>query len=449
MNSFDDSILTSGNLGQQTVPRFVQVVRTAALVSVGAVPLVVAPWAHDAFSQPKVLVVYALAGVMVVGWIAAYISGYRRWRTTVPETAVWLFLLALLVSSWVSVNARLTFFGPPGRHEGLLTLVAYLIFYFVGVHFLGSARGVLTVFRVGAVVGAIAIGYGIIQVFLPPLFAAEAAIKTSYASLGYPRSSSTLGSPVDFGAYLALMTPVLLTTAISARGSSRVLWSIAAGLGYVATLMTFTRGVWLAVAVSTGILAIAIGREIFQRYWKTFGTVLAVMVIGLVLTVMIATPRQVVDRISSTFVVRSGSVGERMYIWDRTIDLIRARPLLGWGLATLVDIFPYDHQELVKVFGFKTVIIDEAHNDLLQIAVSIGIPGALTYVSFWILVIVVALRTLRRTIGPGHVLAAGWLAALVAYLVQAQFSFSTVSVTPIVWLMAGAMGGWEAVDNGE
>ena len=107
-------------------------------------------------------------------------------------------------------------------------------------------------------------------------------------------------------------------------------------------------------------------------------------------------------------------------------------------------IFPYDRASLVRVFGLRPTIIDKAHNDLLQMAVSIGIPGALAYAAVWGMVVWSAVRMWRRAAGSAGVLAAGWLAALTAYLVQVQFSFSVVALAPIVWLLAGSAAGWEA-----
>jgi len=100
------------------------------------------------------------------------------------------------------------------------------------------------------------------------------------------------------------------------------------------------------------------------------------------------------------------------------------------------------------VFSPRPTIIDKAHNDLLQVAVSIGIPGALAYAAVWGSVVWSAVRMWRRATDAPRVLAAGWLAAITAYIVQVQFSFSVVALAPIVWLLAGSAAGWEAETRG-
>ncbi len=454
MNGFENSILPDRNLVWAIRERLAAwlflVVRTAALVLMVAVPLVVIPTWPEAYNYPKALLVYALAAAMATLWaVASALARGPRWRSTLPEIPLWLFLLAALVSSWVSVSASLTLLGAPGRHEGLLTLIAYTVFYFVGVHFFGSERGFRVLATIGGVAAVVTMAYGLCGWFLPPLFSNEAALMQLYASLGYPRALSTLGNPVTFGGYLALMIPLVGSLALAATGRSRLFWLAAAGLGYVTILVTFTRGAWLAVLLGSGILVIAVGPRTFRRLLAGRTVLIVVAITAFALTLAAVAPRQLASRASSSLTVESGSIGQRVYIWRHTIATIRSRPLLGWGLETLGEVFPYEREGLVKYFGFRPVIIDEAHNDVLQMAVSIGIPGAAMYLWFWAAVVGGGARTLRRASGTSRILAAGLLGAVVAYLVQAQFSYSTVAVAPVVWLLAGSAGGWDAGGTSE
>jgi len=157
----------------------------------------------------------------------------------------------------------------------------------------------------------------------------------------------------------------------------------------------------------------------------------------------VAAPAVVLQRAGASVDVRSGSVASRLYIWRQTVDLIRRRPWTGWGLETLREVFPYERAALVRYFGRRPVIIDKTHNDLLQTAVSTGIPGALASLAFWVAVVVSAVRLRRLAETSDRMMAAGWLAAIAGYQVQAQVSFSVVGVAPIVWLLAGAAAGWE------
>ncbi len=429
---------------RSAAPVFAHAVRAAALVLVVVIPLVIVPWGGEAYSRPKVLVLYALAVTILAGWLGFRGTSRRsQWTMTRPEPAIWVFILALLVSSASTVNPRLTFFGAPGRFEGLAAWLAYMTLFFAGAHFFGSMPGFRTLVTWTGVGAVAAIVYGVVQLYLPPLFSGEAVIMEWYGRLGVPRIPSTLGNPIAFGGYLAFALPLLLALTTGSRGAGRFMWLLMACLAVVDGALTLTRGAWLAILIGLGVLGLAAGGDAWRRHWVIPAGVGAAMVVaaGLLITV-VGSPAQIGSRVSMSVETASGSLAQRLYIWDRTLGLIRARPMLGWGLETLREVFPYDRASLVAVFGLRPTIVDKAHNDLLQMAVSIGIPGAAAYAAAWTLVVVSALR-LHRTTAP-RTLAAGWLAAVVAYLVQVQLSFSTVALAPVVWLLAGAACGWEA-----
>jgi len=419
--------------------------RAAAIAVVVVLPVVVRPWG-EGYNQVKATTMYALVSLAVAGWLGSRMTtGAPRWRITAPEIAGWGFLLAVLLSTAASVNPRLSVFGAPGRYEGMLAYGAYLVLFFLGVHFFGSRPGLQLLATAGGAAAAATIVYGAAQVALPPLFAGEAFIRTWYAGLGVPRIPSTLGSPVVFGGYLSVLLPLLLALAASAAGRARALWLAVACLGYVAAALTLTRAAWLAILTGSAVLGLALGRQGWRHAWSIVVAVVGATLVAVLVAVAVAgSPSRIGERVASSIDASSGSLGTRLYIWGQTVTLIRAKPWLGWGLETLGEIFPYDRPALVRLFGVRPVIIDKAHNDLLQTAVSVGIPGAAAYLAFWALVMASAVRLWRREAGAGRVLAAGWLAAITAYLVQVQFSFSTVALAPVIWLLAGAACGWEA-----
>lgn len=425
----------------EALPRFV---RAASIALMVIVPVVIVPWGTDAYGPVKAVTTYALASLAVLAWIESFLTtGGPKWRLVRPELAMWTFVLAVLLSSATSVNAQLSLLGAPGRYEGLFAILAYIALFLVGVHFFGSQSGWHTLATASGIAAAVTIAYGIGQLFMPPLFAGEAFIREWYAGLGMPRIPSTLGSPVVFGGYLATMIPLLLALAVMPTRRGRVFWLIMASLGYVAAGFTLTRAAWLAIAVSTGILVVGPQGRPFRR--SAAAAVGGAVLVGAVLLfAVVGSPEPVGQRVVSSFDVTAGSSAQRLYIWERTIALIRARPWLGWGLETLREVFPYDRPALVRVFGVRPVIVDKAHNDILQVAVSVGVPGAVAYAVFWTGVISAAVRLWKRADASARPLAAGWLAAITAYLIQVQFSFSAVSLAPMVWLLAGAAVGWEA-----
>jgi O-antigen ligase len=433
-------------------------VQLCAIILVVALPLVINPFGPDAYAGVKVQVLYGLAALMLVGWaIAAALRAAPAWRLTAPELTVWVFSLAVLVSSLASVNLRLTVFGAPGRSEGVLAVTAYLVLFFVGAQYFGTASGVRRLATAAGLGAALVIGYGFAQLALPPLFEGEATIRSWYGATGLHRIFSTLGSPIVLGGYFTLVIPLILALALQnpsksssdtgrwTQDAGRFLWLAIAGAGLVAAVLTFTRAAWVALAVSMPLFFALAGWSVWREHRRMLITgVVGTATVLAILLMKTGGVTPVAERASSALTLQAGSAVQRVYIWEQTLGLIRQRPLLGWGLETLREVFPYDRAALVRHFGRRPVLIDKAHNDVLQVAVSVGLPGAVAYVAIWILVLLSAYRLWRRAEGPPRVLAAGLVAAFTGYLVQAQFSFSTVGLAPLAWLLAGAVAGWEA-----
>jgi len=433
-------------------------VRISAFSLLISLPIVVSFWAYDAYSEPKAFVLYALTGLMVLGWLASYLVARQpQWQVTRPEFPLWIFVLALLLSTWMSVDSRLSFLGSfptypgtLGRNEGLLVFLAYTALYLVGVHSFGSEPGFRRLAVLMAIISIPVMAYGILQIWLPPPFLGEALKRDFYRMMGLTRILSTIGSPITYGAYLSLVMPILVGLYLASRQvMTSAVWLLAGVLAVVSTVLTLTRAAWIGMFLGTLVFLIVLGNRVVSTYRQRLLVFLGCTVIALLLVLAtVVQPRQIGQRAAATFELNEGSTAQHLYLWGKTFDLIRDRPLLGWGLETLRRVFPYQRQELVRVFGLRPVIIDRAHNDVLQVAVSIGIPGALAYVTFWILVLVSGTRLTRRVSGEARILSAGFLAGLVGYLVQVQFSFSAVEVTPLVWLLAGSVVGWEVTSGG-
>jgi O-antigen ligase len=109
----------------------------------------------------------------------------------------------------------------------------------------------------------------------------------------------------------------------------------------------------------------------------------------------------------------------RVQIWTDTLHVIAAYRWTGCGLGA------YER----GIYGFKTVAptntLDYAHNDYLQIAAELGIPGMLLLaaLALWVLG-----RTLRVVIfmrgSPNWYLACGLLGAFLAIAVHSLADFN-------------------------
>ena len=126
-----------------------------------------------------------------------------------------------------------------------------------------------------------------------------------------------------------------------------------------------------------------------------------------------------------------------MYLWGKALELIKERPLLGYGLDThelAFRKFNLDYSRRFNVFG----VIDRSHNNYLDMAIAQGLLGLSAYlwiiITFliWLIKTLSAEQDITRTIWY-----CGVIASVAGYLLNDMFIFSVVSVSPTFWSLLG------------
>jgi O-antigen ligase len=77
------------------------------------------------------------------------------------------------------------------------------------------------------------------------------------------------------------------------------------------------------------------------------------------------------------------------------------------------------------------MIIKKAHNEYIQIAVTIGVPALLTYLLLISFIFHNAIRAIKVSTPKDNLVIFGLLSAIMGYLVQAFFNISVVPVAPL------------------
>ncbi len=217
-------------------------------------------------------------------------------------------------------------------------------------------------------------------------------------------------NPNLLAGYLLLALPVAVAVVwwnrTQADFQDRSLLTIAAGfvivLMSVALLLTGSKGGLLAAAVVIIVLAFTLprpGTRLAGRVRR-----LAVIVLGAVLVVaLLAPPIRV--RVLSAFTTQRRSAAFRYYTWKTTTQMIRQRPLLGFGPGSYEYVQPQ-----FAIAGFTRT----AHQTPLQIAAETGLPSlVLLLVALSAIVIELCSRINRAPPGQ-RLLAAAALAAFIA-----------------------------------
>ena len=87
-------------------------------------------------------------------------------------------------------------------------------------------------------------------------------------------------------------------------------------------------------------------------------------------------------------------------------------------------------------------MVDKAHNEYLQIAITIGTPALLVYLLLLFKVYRRAVQALKVANKQQKLIIFTLLAVITGYLVQAIFNISVVSVAPILWMLLGIVFGY-------
>jgi O-antigen ligase len=408
-------------------------IRWLVLIVLFVTPFVIAPFGlyHDYFYAPKV---YFYTIIVVVFLILLLLN--RQYLLTIihPDSInalILVYALLLVVSSVFALDPFRALLGTYGRVEGLSTMFVYFMLFLMAR---ASAPLKDKHWDILLVVVSIVAIYGILQTFnIDP-------IPRDYIREGWIRAFSTIGNPNFLGSYLVLAIPLAMHRYLHQHKSyALVMYTIM----LYALLATMTRGAWIGFF---GAMIVYFGLAWFHRSSLSI-TKQRIMALTLVSVVTVILynglsdggflARLITIGTDVTTIIEGGEVidrvgSSRMYIWLKTIDLIQMRPFLGFGLENLGLAFhEYFSADLINHWG-DLVILDKAHNEYLNIAVTSGIPSLLVYVSLIALIIKKGWAKLVSTS-----IGLGLLTAITGYAFQAFFNISVVSVAYVFWIFLG------------
>jgi O-antigen ligase len=137
-----------------------------------------------------------------------------------------------------------------------------------------------------------------------------------------------------------------------------------------------------------------------------------------------------------------GSANYRLIVWNNSFELFKQQPVLGHGAGSFPSVYAsvLNINKADRTFD-KNIQIRRAHNDFLQTAVELGLPGFLLLVFFTGGILVMALRLMsaQRTDFEQYIIFAA-SGSLVAFMVNASFGFPFQrALTPLLAFMSAGM----------
>jgi putative inorganic carbon (hco3(-)) transporter len=306
---------------------------------------------------------FPLVKIVAVGALAIYVlsKGAAGERLTVwtAETTMLMVIAAL------GVLFMPTAASPKDSLDTLTdTYLKTVIMFILMVNLIDTRQRLFSFWKLVVVCGA-ALGVGAIRSYMNGEFTARGA-----------RIEGLVGgmfeNPNDLATALDLLLPCAVALTLISKGLARLFYLACAAVVAVGVLVTLSRGGFLGLIASGGVLLWKLGRG------RRLKTVLATgLICGILFAVM---PGGYGSRVATIFdneQDQTGSAQERRELMELAASVAIRRPVVGVGMGN---------------FHIYSIHEKAAHNAYLELAAELGVIGLIAY----LIVIFAPLRSLRR-----------------------------------------------------
>jgi O-antigen ligase len=397
-----------------------------------AVTILVTPlWSLDPINPIKMLALSAL-GFMGLGVLLANQKVLQVGRFRVPLILISGFMVWQVVVLLVSGGEKLQqLFGTAGRNTGLITFLAFSIFFLVAL----TVSSVVFVNRflvVALVVGMASLGYGVIQALGGDPIDWVNPYSPVFGFLGNPNFQSSL---------LGILGSIVFAQLLSSKVK---LQYKGAYLGY----LLLTVYVISETASQQGFLVLLIGSAVsFGLYLNHRSKVIGYSYLALAVVGFIGVLMGTLNKGPLASLLYKDSVTYRGDYWRAGWKMTLENPIFGVGLDSYGDWYRRSRTIEATLRRGPEITSNAAHNVFLDISSNGGFPLVLIYMALMALVVLSAIKVIRRTesFNAGFVgLIAGW----VAFQAQSIISINQIGLALWGWVLSGLIIGYEINTRG-
>ena len=392
-----------------------------------AVTLLVTPlWSLDPINPIKMLAVTA-TGFMGLGVLLVNQKALALGRFKVPLILIAGFMAWQLIVFLVSGGEKLQqLFGTTGRNTGLITYLAFSILFVVSMA-ASNAAFLNRFLLVSLVVGVASLGYGLIQAFGADPIEWVNPYSPVFGFLGNPNFQSSL---------LGMLGSIVFAQLLA--GSVKLQVKGAHLLYLLVTVFVIRE-----TASQQGFLVLLIGSVIaLGIYVNQRSKTLGYSYLGLALVGFAAVLVGTLNKGPLASLLYKDSVTYRGDYWRAGWKMTVDNPIFGVGLDSYGDWYRRSRTVEATLRRGPDVTSNAAHNVFLDISAYGGFPLVLIYIALMVLVIVSAVKVIKRSQGfnAGFVgLVAGW----VAFQAQSIISINQIGLALWGWVLSGLIIGYE------
>ncbi|MBI4059176.1 O-antigen ligase family protein [Candidatus Microgenomates bacterium] len=393
----------------------VSLLKISLLLTVFALPLI-SPFNAFGYEKAKVIVFLFLNSFNLLLWVLALWKYPKKikikWNNL--KLAGLVFIIILFIASLSGVDLLTSLVGREPYFQGWVVYSYLFTFYLMVSSIKIPLKNWATVLITSATIVSLIAIKDWLLVFLLNINLA------TYAG----RVGSTFGQPNFYAGFLLLALPFL--TFLKINKLAKILAALILGTGIILSgsriailFLPFLLYFWLVISLKIN----------FKKAIKVLGIVITLLIIA---TGIYLLPRYLEDSFGKTKNwYDSYSPERREYIWLESINLIKEKFVLGYGLENLATVFGKNLKpEIPNGFpthilnDIKNLTVNRTHNYLLDLAIFSGIGGVISYlVILWL----IFKRASQKLL----------LIPLIIYLIWVQFQNQSIVHLLYFWLLVG------------
>ncbi len=399
------------------------------------VPLIIFSQFISPFHFGKVVVFRSLVEIMAVFYLVLILKD----RSYFPKKHILLMFFVLFtlffgVSTFTSVNPYLSFWGSLERMGGLWSFIHYLAYFIILTSIFKTREDWLRLLKLTVFFGVLSAFYG---------FGQKTDIKFFIGSGERARIFGTIGNAALFAGYQIIILFLALSLAISSWVPSKhkgFLYA-AALINTIAILMTAVRGSILGVGVGFSLFAFLYfissrsPKAIEHRSSRTAKKILLGLVGLAIIFVGFAFAFKKSNFVKNSsylsrltdFSFQTLTVKTRFWAWQAGLTGWKETPktiLLGWGPENFnVPFSKHFNPKFFRGLGSET-LFDRAHNQFVEILVTMGLLALLSYVGLFIMAVHLLWKCMVRG-GNEKAIGIGLISLITAYIIHNSFIFDT------------------------
>jgi len=369
---------------------------------------------------PPTIFFRLVVDAVLIAYIALSISSpnYRP-KFNFLTIAVSLFLGVIILTSFTGVNFEKSIWGNFDRMGGAITFIHLFGFFIILSSVFKDRKDWERIFIFSILIG--------ILVVLLALFNNQFSFKNG----GTLWNSSFFASYLLFNIYFAII--LLLTK----RGVWRIFYGTSAVVLLSALFLSGCRGAIVSFFISLFIFALGYCIFFKRKLLKWF--VLGVFLISIIFISILLFTKSNLIKNESKIILDSPSLQARFIVWKISWEGWKERFLFGWGPENFdVAFFKYFSPELSMAKYGGQVIFDRAHNIILDIGVTSGILGVLSYLTIFVTAFLALFKKSKEFLRKDELmLFLGIVVILIVYFLQNLLVLDTINSYIMFFLILG------------